>query len=685
MYADILLPVPLPGCFTYNIPSHLGTVPQVGCRVVVPFGKKESETGIVIRVYDGEPTARQKQDAAGNPIVIKDIAEVLDTTEVVLPSQLAFWQWIADYYLCTLGEVYKAALPAGIRRTKLHTKDGTRASCSKHEDNVLFGPSSEENLSLPTLSAAQQQALTSIQGEWNSHDVCLLHGVTSSGKTEIYTHLIAEAIRQGQQVLYLLPEIVLTSQLTNRLRAVFGDRLGVYHSKYTPGQRAEVWLRQLSDQPYDIIVGVRSSIFLPFRRLGLVIVDEEHETSFKQQEPAPRYHARNAAIMLAARFEAKTLLGTATPSLESYYNAQHGKYGLVHLTQRYGDVSLPSVEVVSLAEAYRRKQMEGPFTPQLLAAMHTALEAKEQVIIFQNRRGYAPSLNCHICGWSPRCPHCDVTLTLHRKAHRMTCHYCGYTTEIPTSCPSCTNTTMDHHGFGTERIEDKLATLFPSAHIARLDLDTTRTRSAYEGIIQDFSEGRTDILVGTQMVTKGLDFGRVSLVGILAAEIMLNQPDFRAYEHAYQMLQQVSGRAGRRERQGHVILQTFNPELPLLAQVVGDDYDSMYAQQMDERRHFLYPPFTRMVVMYFKHRQPDTVETMSRAASEDLRRIFGTRVLGPDEPPIPRVASLCIRRTILKLERTLPTARITDILLRLRTALLQRCPSAVVYFDVDPV
>ena len=489
-FADVVLPVPLPGLFTYALPPALEPQAQAGCRVSVPFGNKRTAVGLIARLHDVAPVG----------VEVKSILDVLDHSPVILPHQLQLWQWISDYYLCTIGEVFKAALPGKgpLSRPPSRGKTVTSAAEEKapnliHSTSPLEG---EQEVGLPSLSPAQSAALSQIYKEWESHSVCLLHGVTSSGKTEMYIHLIAQAIAQGKQVLYLLPEIVLTSQLTDRLRAVFGDRLGVYHSKFSDRQRSEVWLRQLSDHPYDIIVGVRSSVFLPFQRLGFVIVDEEHEVNFKQQDPAPRYNARNVAIMMASRAGARTLLGTATPSFESYYNARMGKYGLVTLTERYGRVQLPEINVIDVRELRRKRLMRGPFSPQLLEAMQAALDGGEQVILFQNRRGYAPQVQCHVCGWVPRCPHCDVPLTLHKRSGRMTCHYCGYTTEIPAQCPACETPDLRGHGFGTERIEDDIARLFPAARIARMDLDTTRTRTAYEQIIDDFAAHRTDILVG---------------------------------------------------------------------------------------------------------------------------------------------------------------------------------------------
>ena len=423
------------------------------------------------------------------------------------------------------------------------------------------------------LSLAQQDAYNGILMQMMKKDVVLLHGVTSSGKTEIYIHLIRKAIEEHKQVLYLLPEIALTVQIMERLHRVFGDRLGIYHSKYSDAERVEIWQKQLSDHPYDVILGARSAVFLPFKALGLVIIDEEHETSFKQQDPAPRYHARSAAIVLAKMYGAKTLLGTATPSMESYYNAQQGKYGLVELKTRYKGIQLPEIQVVDVKDLRRRKMMSGPFSPQLLAAVREALKNGQQAILFQNRRGFAPMVECKVCGWVPKCKNCDVSLTLHKSINLLTCHYCGYTYPVPTECPNCGSTEIMGRGFGTEKIEDQIAEIFPEAKIARMDLDTTRTRNAYERLIADFSEGRTNLLIGTQMVSKGLDFDKVSVVGILNADSMLNYPDFRAYEHAFMMMAQVSGRAGRKGKRGLVILQTKNPTLPVIGQVVHNDYE----------------------------------------------------------------------------------------------------------------
>lgn len=683
-FVDVIIPVPLQGLFTYALPVGLQKQAQAGCRVVVPFGNKRSTTGIIVRLHDNPP--------ADPTVNVKDIMEIVDEEPCILPSQLSLWQWIADYYVCSIGEVFKAAVPAKLRKQAKASipdkgKGNAKGRASSQISYTLPLEGEQGYGVLPELSPAQSAALAAIKENWKAHPVCLLHGVTSSGKTEVYIHLIAEAIAQGKQVLYLLPEIVLTSQLTDRLQAVFGDRLGVYHSKFTDVQRSHVWQRQLSDKPFDIIVGVRSSVFLPFQRLGLVIVDEEHEVNFKQQEPAPRYNARNVALIMASRFKALTLLGTATPSFESYYLARTGKYGLVELNERYGHVQLPHIEIVDVKELRRKRLMNGAFSQKLIEEIRLALDTHQQVILFQNRRGYAPQVQCHVCGWVPTCPRCDVPMTMHARSGMMTCHYCGYTVPVPNQCPACENKDLRQHGFGTERVEEDIRKLFPDARIARMDLDTTTTRQAYEQIIHDFANGETDILVGTQMVTKGLDFENVSVVGILSADTMLNQPDFRAYERSFQMMAQVAGRAGRRARQGTVILQTMNKDLPLIAQVVANDYGAAYHDQMLERRQFAYPPFTRLVVVYVKHRQLSTVEALAREATVSLRQLLGTRVLGPDEPPVGRVHNLYIRRIMLKLENRLPISSIKEQLSNLRNQLLAQKPyaSATIFFDVDPL
>lgn len=537
------------------------------------------------------------------------------------------------------------------------------------------------------LSLAQQDAYNGILMQMMKKDVVLLHGVTSSGKTEIYIHLIRKAIEEHKQVLYLLPEIALTVQIMERLHRVFGDRLGIYHSKYSDAERVEIWQKQLSDHPYDVILGARSAVFLPFKNLGLVIIDEEHETSFKQQDPAPRYHARSAAIVLAKMYGAKTLLGTATPSMESYYNAQQGKYGLVELKTRYKGIQLPEIQVVDVKDLRRRKMMSGPFSPQLLAAVREALKNGQQAILFQNRRGFAPMVECKVCGWVPKCKNCDVSLTLHKSINLLTCHYCGYTYPVPTECPNCGSTEIMGRGFGTEKIEDQIAEIFPEAKIARMDLDTTRTRNAYERLIADFSEGRTNLLIGTQMVSKGLDFDKVSVVGILNADSMLNYPDFRAYEHAFMMMAQVSGRAGRKGKRGLVILQTKNPTLPVIGQVVNNDYEGLYQGILEERRTFHYPPFFHLINVYVKHKYDKVCEQASHELSKTLRSWFGGRVLGPDKPAVARVKTMNIRKIVIKLENGIDQQKVREYLKFAQQQMGKdpRYGALQIYYDVDPL
>ena len=541
------------------------------------------------------------------------------------------------------------------------------------------------------LNEAQQEAYNQILFSFLSKNVTLLHGVTSSGKTEIYIHLIRQALERHEQVLYLLPEIALTVQIRERLQKVFGSRLGIYHSKYSDAERVEIWKKQLSSNPYDDILGARSAVFLPFQKLGLIIIDEEHETSFKQQDPAPRYHARSVAIMMAAKMgqgtDCKVLLGTATPSMESYYNAVNGKYGLVTLNSRYQDIQLPEIQIVDIKDLQKRKMMQGPFSPLLLGSIKKALAAGEQVILFQNRRGFAPMIECRQCGWVPHCTNCDVSLTFHKNIQQLTCHYCGYTYQVPTVCPCCGSTELKGRGYGTEKIEDQVMEIFPEARVARMDLDTTRTRSAYERIISDFSAGRTNLLIGTQMVSKGLDFDKVSVVGILNADSMLNYPDFRAYEHAYMMMAQVSGRAGRKGKQGLVLLQTNSPQLPVINQVVHNDYVGFYKDLLEERKSFRYPPFYHLIYIYMKHRYDQTVNTAAIEMGSLLRQWFGDRVLGPDKPSIAKVKQLNIRKIVLKLENGIDMKRVREYLNLAQDKLLKetRYNSLQIYFDVDPL
>ena len=755
-YVDVILPLPLEGTFTYSLPASLAGGVRLGVRVLVPLGKSKTYTAMAVRTHDVKPDFETR-----------DILQVIDQEPVLLERQLRLWQWISTYYMSALGDVFKAALPAGLKAEENYRPKTVRCvtlpanlrteqnlhlaltilgkalkqqqtfntylqlshwdqidgdtppdhiqdvacdellNASGASDAVLRQLISRKFLEvyyrevgriggggeyhpehIQPLSEAQQDAMNQIGVQFMSKNVVLLHGVTSSGKTEIYIHLIQKAIDEGRQVLYLLPEIALTVQMTRRLQHVFGSRLGIYHSKYSDAERVEIWKKQLSDEPYDVILGARSAVFLPFTHLGLVIVDEEHETSFKQQDPAPRYHARSAAIMLARMYEgAKVLLGTATPSMESYYNATTGKYGYVQLTTRYRNVAMPEIKVVDTKDLYRRKMMRGAFSPDLLEAMRSALSNRKQVILFQNRRGFAPMVECKVCGWVPKCKNCDVSLTYHRSMNVLTCHYCGFTYAVPRQCPNCESTELIGRGYGTEKIEDRVRELFPEARISRMDLDTTRSRNAYSRIINDFSNGRTDILIGTQMISKGLDFGNVSVVGILNADTMLNYPDFRAYEYAFMMLSQVSGRAGRRGEQGLVILQTKSADLPVIHQVVTGDFASFSRDLLEERRMFSYPPFFHLVYVYLRSKYESTVESAAVELASRLRQSFGERVLGPDKPSVARVKTESIRKIVLKLELGIDLSLARRHMAAARAALLQdkRYAAMTVFFDVDPL
>ena len=748
MFVDVILPLPLDGVFTYSVPTSEEGRVKVGARVLVPFGRNKTYVGIISHIHNQSPEGYQT----------KDILQVMDFSPILLDSQLKLWQWISDYYMSPIGEVYKAALPSGLKaedgykpKTELYIRltSPFRSEQALHVAlNMLQRADKQQKAfidylalsgwdsgvgteltrdellnqghSLPTinalvkrglletyecevgrlnnnqephlenikpLSTTQQDAFNQIQFSFLKKNVTLLHGVTSSGKTEIYIHLIQQALEQKKQVLYLLPEIALTVQMMERLQRVFGNRLGIYHSKYADAERVEIWQKQLSQNPYDVILGARSAVFLPFQRLGLVIIDEEHETSYKQQEPMPRYHARSAAIMLAQMFGAKTLLGTATPCVETYHNAKTGKYALVELFRRYQGIELPEIQIVDIKDLQHRKMMNGPFSPLLLNKVREALERGEQAILFQNRRGYAPVIECKQCGWVPHCQHCDVSLTLHRSLNQLTCHYCGYTYQVPTECPNCGCTQLQTRGYGTEKIEAEVRDIFPEARIARMDLDTTRSRHAYERIISDFSAGRTNLLIGTQMISKGLDFDKVSVVGILNADTMLNYPDFRAYEHAFMMMSQVSGRAGRKGRRGLVILQTKSPDLPLIQQVVHNDYSAFYRSLIAERQQFHYPPYYRLIDVYLKHRSDSVVETASIEFAGWLRHWFGTRVLGPDKPSVAKVKSLSIRKLVLKFEQGINMTEVRKYLALAQQQMLQdkRYSSLQIYYDVDPL
>lgn len=818
-FADVILPLPLYRYFTYRIPADMQGRLRQGHRVVVSFGRAKFYTAIVVALHDTEPQGYE----------VKEIATLLDDEPIVLRPQLKFWEWIADYYLCSVGDVYKAALPSGLKLEsetslainpdfeeavderlsereailmqalstqgrltvhELEKQTGLRNTLpvlrrlvereaifvserirsnykpktevcvrlsfeqgnqealrsafelvkrSKQQETLLlsfldlshfmqpgnyvevsrtalleragvsaavlagvvnkgimqtykreisrFANVARHCCEMPTLSNEQSRALGEIYTTFRDKSVTLLHGVTSSGKTEIYTHLIDNALQQGRQVLYLVPEIALTTQLTERLQRVFGDKLLIYHSRFSDNERVEIWHKMLRSREPRVVLGVRSSIFLPFHNLGLVIVDEEHETSYKQYDPAPRYHARNAAIVLAQMYDAKVLLGSATPAVESYYNAQCGKYGLVELLTRYSNNPLPEVRTIDMREQRRKKLARGNFSEPLIEEVHKALKREEQIILFQNRRGFAPMVECRECAWVPKCTQCDVSLTYHKRDNRLVCHYCGYSCEVPRICPACLQPTIEVRGFGTERIEEDVEQIFPDTPLARMDMDTTRSRNAYQEIIDDFAAGKSKILIGTQMVTKGLDFDRVSIVGILSADSMLSFPDFRAHERAFQMMAQVAGRSGRGKSRGVVFLQTSQPQLPIIEQVIQHDYVGMYREQLSQRQTFGYPPFTRLIYIYLKHRDEAVLDTLSHQYAVLLRKVFGERVLGPDDPPVARIQSLYIRKIMLKVETSASMAQVKDLLRQIyeRSLVDERFKSLTLYYDVDPM
>ena len=791
-FADVILPLPIEARFTYRVPQALNGKIMFGVRVIVPFGGNKLYAAIVEKVHENVP----KQFS------VKYILDVIDERPVVSEAQYRLWQWMADYYMCTIGEVMAAALPSALRlasetKVKIHPEfDGdvsvltpyelkvmellihretmtvaevgksvqiakvlpiikslvdkhvlitdeeirnpykpkketvvsiappfneesafmelldklnAKASTSQQADTllgfmmltrkdgryhfnaavpktelvksehvsqsslqtllkkgVLFSEErvisrlvdySSENAREVRLSTPQEQAYREIKQSFENFAVTLLHGVTGSGKTEIYIKLIDEVLKQGKQVLYLLPEIALTSQIVNRLRKYFGDKVGVYHSRFNEYERVEIWNRVLSGgesdntSKYQLILGARSALLLPYKNLGLIIVDEEHDGSYKQIDPAPRYHARDAAVMLAQIHGAKTLLGTATPSLETYFNVQLHKFGLVELMQRYAESHLPDIYTVNMNLATKRHEVQGLFSNFLIEQMAAALERKEQVILFQNRRGYAVRMICHTCESMPKCQYCDVTLTYHKKTNLLKCHYCGYAIEVPRECPTCHSTDIEMKGFGTEQVEDTLAAIFPDARIARMDTDTTRSKNAYQQIISDFEEHKTDILVGTQMVTKGLDFDRVSVVGILNADALISFPDFRAFERAFQLLSQVSGRAGRKEVPGKVVIQTFQPNHPALKYVESNDFVAMYQSQVAERQQFHLPPITRMVKITLKHPEEQTVLAAAIQLQGMLREVFAGNVMGPAAPLVSRIQNYYLQDFWIKMSR----------------------------------
>lgn len=748
-FADIILPLAVKGRFTYAIPQDLIDEIKVGVMVTVQFGGRNLYAGIVCKIHDTAPD-------------IKTVRSVIKINEMVPPVneyQLRLWLWISEYYLCSEGEVLKAALPdensfssfkprletfvslAGmfaeadlnlmldklkkaprqfdilsnyIRLTGYETGKEIIAinrtlllTDSNSSQTALNGLISKGILStgarpisritekddfkevIKPLSEPQEVAFESIKKQFGEKEIVLLNGVTSSGKTEIYIHLIEEQLKKGKQVLYMLPEIALTTQIILRLKRHFGKVTGVYHSRFSDPEKVEIWKRVAeidSTDSYRLILGVRSSLFLPFSNLGLIIVDEEHDSSYKQQDPAPRYHARDSAIMLAAMHNAKTLLGSASPSIESFNNAVNGKYGLTWLKERYGFIKLPAIILANTREAYKRKMMVSHFTPELLQAMDEALSKQEQIILFQNRRGFSPYIECSECGWIPVCIQCAVNLTYHKGIGKLVCHYCGYTTSMPAKCGNGHASSMVTRGFGTEKIEDEIKIVFPDARVARMDQDTTRNKNSFHKLIRSFEEKRIDILIGTQMISKGLDFENLTVVGILNADNLLNYPDFRAHERSFQLLEQVSGRAGRRQKQGKVIMQTSDPANKIIRLVLRHDYEGMFRMQVEERQTFNYPPFCRMVKISIRHKDRSQLNYFSDLLGRDLKEIFGKRVLGPEAPVISQIQQWYIKNILLKIERDKPPVKakelITDSIARLEKE--KGASGLKITIDVDP-
>lgn len=815
-YVEVLLPLPLDGTFTYRVPAEFSSVIRVGHRVVVPFGKKKYLTGIVCSLTPLKPLEYE----------VKDIIVILDQEPIVRHPQLMLWNWIADYYLCQPGDVFKAAIPVGLKVesetfiecnpdyeeesaspldekeqialmalkvsgqltvAQLEKKTGlnhlaplvskmidrgifiiaeklverykpkkisyviptvTRQNLSdafamvknapkqelmlmtllqmaggvKNNDEYARVPKSDllEKTSvtapilnaiikkglakievveinrfkvesdssgvLPQLTEEQQTARNEIIRGWKQNNTVLLHGVTSSGKTEIYAHLISDTLARGEQALFLVPEIALTTQLTRRLQRMLGNKVVVYHSKFSDNERVDIWRRLLSDNSPVVVIGARSSVFLPFSRLGLVIVDEEHEPSYKQVDPAPRYNARDVALVLASMHGAKSLLGSATPSVETYYKAKTGKFGLVSLNKRYNNRKLPPIEVIDMTDARKRKEVSGALSMKAISAVHNALENNEQAILFRNRRGYAPIAQCKQCAWTPKCEHCDVNLTYHSRSNRLECHYCGATYILPSLCPSCGQPSIEVLGYGTERIEDEIEKLFPEHKVMRMDLDTTRNKDSYETIIESFSQHKADLLVGTQMVSKGLDFKDVSTVLVLNADEMINLPDFKASERAFAMLEQVAGRAGRAAEKSKVIIQTYSPESPLLGSVKTHDYMAFFEKEIEERRNYLYPPFTKIIYIYLKHRDSNVLQQFSAVYANRLRQLLGNRVSGPNSPMVAKVKSLYIQKIMIKIEAEASMTKVRNLLKNTYREMADNpaLRNAVIYYDVDP-
>lgn len=820
-YAEVLLPLPLTGFFTYKVPDMMAEAIRPGCRVVVPFGRTKFYTGIVAGLTPRRPEGFET----------KEISQLLDSEPVVRHPQMKFWEWIADYYLCSQGEVFRAAVPAGLKlesetvvevnpdfeedpgdrlgerdllvmnavrrvpkkatlaavaretgfrntsaivarlverdalmvsenlveryKTRkiemvemaiergdsaaLHAAFDSVKGAPKQEKALLtlielsgfmrqgsdlcevtradlldrsgvtspiiialenkgivrrrkkevsrFAQVSKATMPMPELTDAQREARDAIIKSWGEKDITLLHGVTSSGKTEVYISLIDRMLRSGRQVLYLVPEIALTTQLTTRLQRVFGPKVIIYHSRFSDSERVELWRRLLSTHEPLVVLGARSALFMPFASLGLIIVDEEHESSFKQQDPAPRYNARDAAMVLAGMHGAKTLIGSATPAVDTYYKALTGRFGLVSLTERYGGSELPRVEIVDMAKARKKREVSGAFSLQLRRLINDAASADRQTILFLNRRGFAPMARCKMCGYVPKCENCDVSLTYHHGIDRLVCHYCGTPYDLPRVCPACREPGLEIIGYGTERIEEEIAASFPDIPVARLDRDTTRNKDDYERIIDEFSAGKDKMLVGTQMVTKGLDFGRVSVVGVINADATINQPDFRSAERAFNMLEQVAGRAGRRGDDGVVAIQTYTPSHPLFGFLVSHDYVGFYNHEIEERRLYNYPPFTRIINIYLKHREQGRLHVLAGAYGRRLRELFGNRVFGPEEPHVARIKQLHIMRIMIKIETEASMKKVKHILREtyLEMDAARALNGAQVYYDVDPM
>ena len=749
MYIEIILPVPLADSYTYSVPPEMENRIAPGVRVLVEFGKNKRYSGIVRSIRLTPPESLKS---------IKTIISIESEHPVVRLSQIRFWEWIASYYLCKLGEVCHAALPSGLRsespfaympkketfvrlaplysltddfnpafelvkraakqeelllsffrfmqapqgciaKKELLSKSRTNPAVlngliekgilETYENTVSRLPAySMELQPLNTLQPVQQKAFHATTDSFKENDVCLLHGVTSSGKTEIYMHLMAKALEQNKQVLFLLPEIALTTQITGRIRKFFGDKVGVYHSQISDSERVEIWNQLLDDSGCRIILGARSSLFLPFNDLGLAIVDEEHETGYKQQDPAPRYHARNAAIVLAKMHGAKTLLGSATPSIESYFNAQTGKYGYVKLDKRFEEKELPSIIPVDTKELRRKKIMKSIFSPLLIEKIRDTLQKGEQILLFQNRRGFSPTLSCRICDWIPKCQSCGISLTYHKQYNRLICHYCGRSYPTVSKCPECGNQDLKPMGFGTEKVEEEIKALYPDVSVARIDTDVAKTKKSGEKILSGFASGKTQILIGTQMISKGLDFENVSLVGILNADSLMNFPDFRAHERAWQLISQVAGRAGRRNTAGDVVLQTSHPDHPLIRTAIMHQYEAMYDMQAEERQLFHYPPFYRLIYIYLKHKKEESVNAAARMFAQSLREKLGDRVLGPEKPPVSRMQNLHIRRILLKIETGVSIRLLHEIIGESQSRMQKDSlvsSLVIIQYDVDPV